>query len=80
MLDWLIKPVKYLFDEATLILTIKDKKAQRVALALLIAVCILLVPAFMWGWGQYQNYKIHQHHPDSPTVGNQLAPALPEKK
>lgn len=73
----MIKPLGFLFNEAAIILKIKNRQAQRVALFLLIVVCILVVPAFMWGLKEYQNYRFHQLNPNSP-VGNQLAPA-PEK-
>lgn len=69
-----LKLISWLFDEAALILKIKDKKTQRVALALLILVCILLVPAGMWGWWQWQNFKFHQKNPNAPTTENHLAP------
>ena len=74
-----VKLIQLAFNEAALILKIKDKQAQRVALALLIAVCILIVPAGRWGWGQWQNYKFHQLHPNSP-IGNQIGAPKPEAK
>lgn len=75
-----MKLIGWAFDEAALILRIKDKKAQRGALALLIAVCVLIVPAGMWGWWQWQNYKFHQLHPNAPMTMNALMPAKPEAK
>ena len=83
MVEWLkavFKPLTWLFDHAALILTIKEKKAQRVAFGLALLVCILLVPAIMWGWWQYQNYQFHQKNPNASNETNKLAPPKPEAK
>jgi hypothetical protein len=80
MFTWLFKPVKFMFDQATIILNIKDKHAQRVVLALELLVAYLLGALSMWAWPQYVDYKYHQKNKNSPKLEERLAPAPSEKK